>query len=250
MAAEQVEHVVEEADPGGGARPRRRRGRAELDLRLVGAALDRRGARHRCSILGASRRRCAPRPMRRARGSPRRRRSSPPSAASSTAAAGSISTTLILRRKVAGPERAGEAAGAAGRQHVVGARRRSRRRPWRRAGRRTRSRRVRTVRARARVAPAQQSSRCSGASASASATAVGHAPAVDDDRQRRIADARLPAAIALDLGRDPLGHRRIGADRGQQAVAAVLGLGAEVEREPLAPAPSRRPTTTSSEGPA
>ena len=147
-----------------------------------------------------------------------------------------------------GPERAAEARRAAGRQHVVGARGVVAER--RRAARARRRRSRRPARAAiASSAPSKASSRCSGASASASASAL-EDPGREDQRQRRVGDAR-------PLG----GERRRRARRAgraapasveiddQRAVGAVLGLGAEVEREPVGVRAVESATIASSLGP-
>src|SRR4029079_16167535 len=82
VAAEQVEHVIEEADPGRRAALAPVEVERDADIGLAGSALDRglpdAGCRHRCAIPPRRARSCrrpAPSPTRRGSGSPRRGRS-------------------------------------------------------------------------------------------------------------------------------------------------------------------------------
>ena len=248
VAGEQVEHVVEEADAGRDARLAAVQGQLQGDLGLLGA----RARSRRCgSLIGSSprARSLGPRRTPRAPGSPRRAASVATTGASS-AAPRSVSRTVASRRlKVAGAERALEAAGAAGRQHVVGAggvvaerggaargrRRRSPRSARLGAARRPRRRPARGARGRARSASSTAAS-VEGAvtSASGASSTLGRSLAQLGDQRAR---AR-PAAPASGGAGD------------QQPVVAVLGLGAEVERQPGAARRSPSAITISSLGPA
>ncbi len=86
VAAEQVEHVIEETDPGRRADLAPVEVERDADVGLAGAALDRGlpvpGCRHRCAIPPRRARSCrrpAPSPTRRGSGNPRRGRSRRPS---------------------------------------------------------------------------------------------------------------------------------------------------------------------------
>ena len=195
MAGEQVEHVVEEADAGRRSSPRRRRGRAQADLGLLGLALDLAAVRrHLDSPIGrfvleaaSTDSACSGKPSARARCSDRRGRAPGPRPAASRPSA-------IRRRNDARPERPLEATGAAGRQHVVRAGRVVAEGGRRVGGRRRRSR-PSSPRSRAASASSRERSRGARARSRWRASTAASVSGTCDERERRVSgDPRASAA--------------------------------------------------------
>ena len=225
VAGEQVEHVVEEADAGRGARLSPVEVERERDLRLGGAALLCSCAAHSVILLGPDHRGLAVDGQALGAGQSCRRAApaSPPPRRESRRSRSCGGTCRA--------QRPGEAPGAAGRQHVVGAGGVVAEGGRAVAARRRRSRPSSTALGEQRRVLLDQLEVLGreGVGEVDRVAGVGDL----DQRQRRVVDARPLGGDALGRLGDRVEHAPPRRRRRPAAVGAVLGLRAEVERDPL-----------------